>query len=164
VRLTLSTSGLVDAETVAFWYFNFDPALDPTQITFTAVNNADSIPNSITGGADAFMADGSGMYDILFDFPPPPGSAAARFSAGESVVYDLSYTSPIDVSDFDFFSTGGGNGAFLSAAQVMRIGPLDDGSGYVGAVPEPETYAMMLAGLGLMGFVARRRRRQGAAA
>jgi hypothetical protein len=28
----------------------------------------------------------------------------------------------------------------------------------VAAVPEPETYAMMLAGLGLMGFVARRRR------
>jgi len=27
-------------------------------------------------------------------------------------------------------------------------------------VPEPETYAMMLAGLGLMGFVARRRRRR----
>jgi hypothetical protein len=29
---------------------------------------------------------------------------------------------------------------------------------YVMAVPEPETYAMLLAGLGLMGFVARRRR------
>jgi probable HAF family extracellular repeat protein len=28
----------------------------------------------------------------------------------------------------------------------------------VTAVPEPETYAMMLAGLGLMGFVARRRK------
>ncbi|MDP1658872.1 MAG: PEP-CTERM sorting domain-containing protein [Methylotenera sp.] len=28
----------------------------------------------------------------------------------------------------------------------------------VAAVPEPETYAMMLAGLGLMGFVARRRK------
>ncbi len=29
----------------------------------------------------------------------------------------------------------------------------------VTAIPEPETYAMLLAGLGLMGFVARRRRR-----
>jgi hypothetical protein len=28
----------------------------------------------------------------------------------------------------------------------------------VAAVPEPETYAMMLAGLGLMGFIARRRK------
>lgn len=33
----------------------------------------------------------------------------------------------------------------------------------VTAIPEPETYAMLLAGLGLMGFVARRRQRNAAA-
>jgi hypothetical protein len=33
----------------------------------------------------------------------------------------------------------------------------------VTAVPEPETYAMMLAGLGLLGFAARRRKKAGAA-
>ncbi|MEG1118645.1 MAG: FxDxF family PEP-CTERM protein, partial [Janthinobacterium sp.] len=36
-------------------------------------------------------------------------------------------------------------------------------SGYVSAVPEPETYAMLLAGLGLVGFMARRRKNKSAA-
>ena len=35
---------------------------------------------------------------------------------------------------------------------------------FTAAVPEPQTYAMLLAGLGLMGFVARRRRQDLAAA
>lgn len=34
-----------------------------------------------------------------------------------------------------------------------------DLGGYIAPVPEPETYAMLLAGLGLVGFVARRRQR-----
>lgn len=34
---------------------------------------------------------------------------------------------------------------------------LTDVPGFVTAVPEPETYAMLLAGLGLIGFIARRR-------
>jgi len=39
--------------------------------------------------------------------------------------------------------------------QTGNTGPVD----VTGVIPEPETYAMLLAGLGLMGFVARRRRR-----
>lgn len=42
-------------------------------------------------------------------------------------------------------ATDGGESFFLVATQVT-------------AVPEPQTYALMLAGLGLMGFVARRRK------
>lgn len=49
-------------------------------------------------------------------------------------------------------------GPFLAAAQTNVA--------WVAAVPEPETYAMMLAGLGLMGWMARRRKKtlDGAAA
>jgi hypothetical protein len=35
-----------------------------------------------------------------------------------------------------------------------------DNHAYIAAIPEPETYAMMLAGLGLMGLVARRRKQK----
>ena len=48
----------------------------------------------------------------------------------------------------------------------IRIHNVTDGGGlgwdnftYISAVPEPETYAMLLVGLGLIGFVVRRRKR-----
>jgi len=51
------------------------------------------------------------------------------------------------------------------------LGNLNDGQSvsfgytytFAAPVPEPETYAMLLAGLGLMGFMARRRKQRGAA-
>lgn len=51
---------------------------------------------------------------------------------------------------------GDGWGEYLVAGGTIRYSTLDIGS--VPAVPEPETYAMMLAGLGLMGAIARRRK------
>jgi hypothetical protein len=62
------------------------------------------------------------------------------------------------LADFAFKSTGG---AFF-AADVVQINGAATGA--IGSttvmtpVPEPETYALMMAGLGVMGFVARRRK------
>jgi hypothetical protein len=48
-----------------------------------------------------------------------------------------------------------GNLNFFSAANMQF-------TGVVGAVPEPETYALTLAGLGLLGFIGRRRKQKAA--
>jgi hypothetical protein len=51
---------------------------------------------------------------------------------------------------------GGVNG-FRMALHVQAIGDASKSAAYVNAVPEPETYAMLLAGLGLVGFAVRRK-------
>lgn len=59
-------------------------------------------------------------------------------------VKELSITGSFNDGAFGFYN--------YSQAQVLYAG-ID-----VSPIPEPETYAMLLAGLGLIGFVARRRK------
>ena len=110
------------------------------------------------------MAAGGGLFDIRFDFPPPPGHDTDAFSFGETLVYDISYVGvggPFTASSFDVLSApGGGNGTYASAAHIMRIGPQADGSGWIGdaTVPEPSTALLLGAGLAGLATVGRRNR------
>ena len=157
VRLTLSAVGLVpDVESVEQWYFNLDPLLDPTALEFNAIDITSSDPdngqgnNGIFTGANAFQADGAGLYDILFNFPPPPGQWDERMTYSESVVYDVkSLAGSLSASSFGYFSEpSGGQGTFLAAGHIQNTTGTF-GSSWVGAtmvVPEPVSSALFLLG------------------
>ena len=64
------------------------------------------------------------------------------------------------------FANGDGDGFWNLAPSSLLTADFGHSASWsnVSAVPEPETYAMMIAGLGLLGFAARRRKQQQAAA
>ena len=115
-----------------------------------------------------------GIYDwkVKFDlsgFDAASASFSGRFSADNTSVAYLNgnvlgtsagYSSWSNFStQAGFFVAGVNTLEFVVANQGgptgLRVEFLDTS---VVAVPEPETYAMLLAGLGLMGFLARRRK------
>ena len=156
VTLTMTVAPSVNLADVTGMYFNLDPSMDPTLLTFTRDGGTGptAANTDILMGVDAFRAGGDGFYDILFDFPPPPGQQAARFNAGEDLVYTITGTG-ITADSFNFFGTpgpGAGNaGPFLSVARFQSTGPDQEGSDFVGAVPVPA--AVWLFGSGLLGLV-----------
>jgi hypothetical protein len=59
--------------------------------------------------------------------------------------------------DFVWVDSNNGSLLFTQTDSVLRL-TAPDGGGFVGAVPEPEIYAMIGVGLSLMGWVGRRRK------
>jgi hypothetical protein len=156
----MSVAASVNLADVTQMYFNLDPSLDPTSLSFTRDSGSGptAANTSIQTGTDAFKAGGDGLYDILFDFPPSTGQQAARFNAGEDLVYTITGTG-ITADSFNFFATpDGGFGPYLSAAKFQDTGPGQLDSDWVGAVPIPAAVWLFSSGLlGLFGIARRKK-------
>ena len=106
-------------------------------------------PSMVTNYGIGFMYD-----NVLFPTPPNFDIGGVLFTAGNGSIWNLWANSANGPGNYELFSwtaAGGTVGDWGHA--VQEFGNLTVTS----PIPEPGTYMMLLAGLGLMGFVARRR-------
>lgn len=106
----------------------------------------------------------------LTGFNTATTSFSGRFSADDSAVAYLNGTQIGTSNGFTSWSSFASKpGAFVAGLNTLDFKVNNSGSGQTGlrvefaessatAVPEPDTCAMLLTGLGLMGFMARRRK------
>jgi len=135
---------------------------DGTRSLFADGGNASTVMSLTGGGAfDVFGFDGasywfgaSGTLNVIGNYLAG-GSISSSFAVGSQwQTFALTgYTGLVSLTFQDSQS-----GSFLVAPGFGV-----DNIQLVAAIPEPETYAMLLAGLGLLGFAARRRKLKEAA-
>jgi hypothetical protein len=165
VNLKISNPGLTGNENVEELMLNLDPALDPTDLLFSAPTKSRAFDSPVIGtGLNAFKADGDGRYDILLDFTN--GGPPNTFLGGDSIEYTITGIGTLDALSFFYLSDpAGGYGPYTSAAHVQNTG----GGGFSGwitdgtngsSIPEPASAVLLLMGaVSLLGYRFRRRKR-----
>jgi PEP-CTERM motif len=121
----------------------------------------------LSAGMDASFNAGASSSGVLFTAGASPGALPGGNSFGftsDEAFDSNSNTLGINGGEWAAFSVTGTNGSmdFLSGLHVRSLvnGQSESFVTVTTPVPEPSTYALMLAGLGVVGFVARRRREQ----
>jgi len=127
VQMTVSAGNLTGNEFVGCWYFNLNPALDPTGLSFSVSGSTGTFSDpTIQTGANGFKAGQDGKFDMLLGFNTG-SDASAHFGAGDSVTFTITGITGLTADDFDWLSTpAGGSGLYSSAAHIEGI--TDDGA------------------------------------
>lgn len=125
VQLTLTAGNLVGSEFASCWYFNLNPALDPSGLSFSVSGSTGSFTTpTVQTGANAFKAGPDGKYDVLLGFST---ADSGRFTAGDSITFTITDMSGLTADDFDQLSTAAcGGGQYSSAVHVQSIGDNGD--------------------------------------
>jgi hypothetical protein len=161
VQLEFYASGLVSPEYVDEWYLNFDPALDPKNLSFDSPikTGSFSLP-TINLATDGYKAGPDGRFDIKLLFSTSnAGGGINRFTAGDKLSYKVSYKGdPIAAESCVFFIKPKGSlGPYHKAAHVLATGPDAKCSAWINSIPEPgPPLQALVLGTALLTFFRRR--------
>lgn len=118
-------------------------------------------PGSNGGGTVALISYVNNKPSLVGVISPLPGIIADQdnmvdiWAIGNHIQVAINGTQLIDINDPNPILIGGvGLGAIWESHVRYDYAVVED----IPPIPEPETYAMLLAGLGLLGFMARRRK------
>ncbi|QHI98324.1 PEP-CTERM sorting domain-containing protein [Xylophilus rhododendri] len=171
VALSLGATSLsanAAVELIGLGSTSFDTTFT-TNGLFTTFYNFTVVPNSGSALSDTSLyLKNSGVGVLLSSLSLYQGlyTSTAQL-AGLTAATTASYTatnSPIQHPSLDASTTLSAGTTYTLVTYGKSVGaslaaPVSFNTQFVlAAVPEPETYAMLLAGLGVMGFVARRRK------
>jgi hypothetical protein len=158
---TVTTSGSLSSINVSGGTFNIYLDTASTNHNYTTdsgfTDGTAILTGTITGGSGAAVSSGSmvfGATDIdikVTSFDSSVFNPATITDAGG--IFTLRLNSPLDSAFLSGITKVQGNAYSAGAGDLLFAA---DGQIAL-AVPEADTYAMMLAGLGLVGFMARRR-------
>jgi len=150
---------------LAFCFVGVSQVASASILNLTLTNSSNVVIDSFTLDSSAGRYDGAGTSFVLFDITNDAlgyngvffgdSSTGGWFGIGPIISGNI-----VNQQISEYFSPA----LFAGIGYTVNLAP---GSSYtatsgdvlsVSPVPEPETYAMLLAGLGLIGFAARRRK------
>jgi hypothetical protein len=130
-------------------YINYGAGLNPTTTSILTAN----------GDEDTLVTFGSAVHAVGFDaYYNGLGPGVVDFFNGATLLGSIAYNGPAVLGFAGFVGAGQSITSFRWTTTLGgQLNTGIDNLAVVTGVPEPETYALMLAGLGLLGCVARRR-------